>query len=196
MSLAHALLGSLLEEPATGFELARRFDKSIGHFWQATHQQIYRELARMEDAGWIESSPPDDDSRSRKRSYTVLQAGQDELRRWATEPCDLQALRDELMIRLRAEAIVGPLGLEHEIARRLSLHQEKLAAYRAIEASSFSVRSDERPLSRKARILHLILKAGMIYEQGWIEWSQHAIAELQALSTLAASPSRSDHESS
>ena len=51
MSLAHALLTSLLEQPSSGYDLARRFDKSIGHFWQATHQQIYRELGRMEKAG-------------------------------------------------------------------------------------------------------------------------------------------------
>ena len=60
MSLAHALLTSLLEQPSSGYDLARRFDKSIGHFWQATHQQIYRELGRMEDAGWIRSEPDPD----------------------------------------------------------------------------------------------------------------------------------------
>ncbi|MFX4748000.1 hypothetical protein ABTB74_18915, partial [Acinetobacter baumannii] len=44
MSLPHVLLTSLLERPSTGFELARRFDRSMGFFWNATHQQIYREL--------------------------------------------------------------------------------------------------------------------------------------------------------
>ena len=47
MSLAHVLLTSLLERPSTGFELARRFDRSMGFFWNATHQQIYRELSGM-----------------------------------------------------------------------------------------------------------------------------------------------------
>jgi DNA-binding PadR family transcriptional regulator len=58
MSLAHALMTSLLEKSSSGYDLARRFDKSIGYFWHATHQQIYRELARMEQAGWIHSSKP------------------------------------------------------------------------------------------------------------------------------------------
>jgi hypothetical protein len=53
MSLDHALLVSLLEKPSSGYELARRFDRSIGYFWHATHQQIYKVLARMEEAGWI-----------------------------------------------------------------------------------------------------------------------------------------------
>ncbi len=47
MSLPHVLLTSLLERPNTGFELARRFDRSMGFFWNATHQQIYRELNNM-----------------------------------------------------------------------------------------------------------------------------------------------------
>ena len=49
MSLPHAILTALLEKPSSGLELARRFDKSIGYFWSATHQQIYRELAKLEE---------------------------------------------------------------------------------------------------------------------------------------------------
>ena len=48
MSLAHVLLTSLIEKPSTGSELARRFDRSMGFFWNATHQQIYRELSGMQ----------------------------------------------------------------------------------------------------------------------------------------------------
>jgi len=48
MSLPHALLTALVERPGSGSELAGRFDRSIAYFWQATHQQIYRELARLE----------------------------------------------------------------------------------------------------------------------------------------------------
>lgn len=50
MALDHAILVSLLERPGSGYELARRFERSIGYFWTATHQQIYRVLKRMEGA--------------------------------------------------------------------------------------------------------------------------------------------------
>src|SRR3569833_1705322 len=52
VALEHALLVSLSERPAAGLELARRFDRSIGFFWSATHQQIYKVLRRMEQDGW------------------------------------------------------------------------------------------------------------------------------------------------
>lgn len=40
MALEHAILVALAERSATGYDLARRFDRSIGFFWRATHQQI------------------------------------------------------------------------------------------------------------------------------------------------------------
>jgi DNA-binding PadR family transcriptional regulator len=171
MSLAHALLTSLLEQPSSGYELARRFDKSIGHFWQATHQQIYRELGRMEKAGWIRP----DAGRTRKRSYGVLPAGRDELMRWAAEAAPLPELRDEFMVRLRADAVVGPLGLLPELERRRALHADKLRAYRAIEARDFPADAEA---TRQRRIHHLILKAGIQYEQGWVAWCDEAMREL------------------
>ena len=75
MSLAHAVLTSLIEKPSSGYALARRFDKSIGYFWHATHQQIYRELARMEAKGWIVSDTAPDAGATRKREYRVLATG-------------------------------------------------------------------------------------------------------------------------
>ena len=175
MSLAHALLTSLLEQPSSGYELARRFDKSIGHFWQATHQQIYRELGRMEKAGWIRSDADPDAGRTRKRSYSVLPTGRDELMRWATDASPLPELRDEFMVRLRADAVTGPLGLLPELDRRRALHADKLRAYRAIEARDFP---PEVEPTRQRRIHHLILKAGIRYEQGWIAWYDEAISVL------------------
>lgn len=176
MSLAHALLTSLTEKSSSGYDLARRFDKSIGFFWRATHQQIYRELARMEKSGWIASQAAPDGGRTRKKLYTVQEAGLDELRRWVREPAPMIELRDELMVRLRAEAAIGPLGMEDEIKRRSQLHEQKLLAYRAIEMRDFPA---DRPLSREARIQHLILKTGIMYEESWLAWSTDALAVLR-----------------
>ncbi|MDE2593016.1 MAG: PadR family transcriptional regulator [Burkholderiales bacterium] len=182
MSLAHALMTSLLEKSCSGYDLARRFDKSIGFFWRATHQQIYRELARMEQAGWIASAAAPDGGKTRKRIYQVLDAGQQELKRWAREPAPPQDMREELMVRLRADAVLGPLGLEDELARRKVLHEEKLAGYRAIEARDFP---PGRVLSREAQIQHMILKTGIMFEEGWAKWSGEALDLLRQTADTA-----------
>jgi DNA-binding PadR family transcriptional regulator len=175
MSLSHAVLTSLLEKSSSGYDLARRFDKSIGYFWHATHQQIYRELARMEAAGWVESSAALDAGNTRKRSYSVLPAGREELLRWASEPSAPMDLRDEFTVRLRADAALGPLGLEGELQRRIDQHQDKLQTYRDIEARDFP---PGKPLSRHARIQHMILKKGILLEEGSIAWTKAMLAVL------------------
>ena len=176
MALSHALLTSLLEKSSSGYDLARRFDKSIGFFWHATHQQIYRELGRMELAGWIESSSAPDAGKTRKRMYQVLPAGKAELLRWAAEPSAPMDLRDEFMVRLRADAALGDLGLASELERRIALHEEKLALYRDIEQRDFSTAPD---LTRAARIHHMILKKGILYEENSIAWARDMLLLLQ-----------------
>lgn len=175
MSLSHAVLTSLLEKSSSGYDLARRFDKSIGYFWHATHQQIYRELARMEAAGWVESSAALDAGNTRKRSYSVLPAGRAELVRWAAEPSAPMDVRDEFTVRLRADAALGPLGLEAELQRRIAQHQDKLQTYRDIEARDFP---PGKPLSRHARIQYMILKKGILLEEGSIAWTQEMLTVL------------------
>jgi DNA-binding PadR family transcriptional regulator len=175
MSLAHAVLTSLLEKATSGYDLARRFDKSIGYFWHATHQQIYRELARMEAAGWIESSSAPDAGKTRKREYRVLPAGRAELIRWALEPSPTIDLRDEFMVKLRADAALSEVDLRPEIRRQIERHQEKLAHYQAIEARDFL---HGGALTREARIQHMILKKGILYEKVSIEWAQEMLEVL------------------
>ncbi|MDF3081329.1 PadR family transcriptional regulator [Burkholderia sola] len=179
MSLPHALLTALAERPGSGSELADRFDRSIGYFWQATHQQIYRELGRLEEMGWIESLPAES-GRGRKRAYRILPAGKKELRRWIAEPEDPTPLREALMVRLRAEAVLGPAGLENEIRRRIALHQEKLDLYLQIEARDFLAAGDPaNGDSRTKRLQHLVLQAGIANERFWVEFSQHALDTLR-----------------
>jgi DNA-binding PadR family transcriptional regulator len=180
MSLAHAVLTSLIEKSSSGYDLARRFDKSIGYFWHATHQQIYRELARMEAAGWVASSVPPDAGKTRKREYRVLPAGRAELARWASETSPAMDLRDELMVKLRADAALDEVDLRDELRRHIALHKDKLAQYRAIEQRDFA---NVQALSRHGRIQHMILKKGILFEKGSIAWNQEM---LQLLGDLSA----------
>jgi len=188
MSLAHAVLTSLLEKPSSGYDLARRFDKSIGYFWHATHQQIYRELARMEGAGWIASSVPADAGKTRKKEYRILVAGREELARWAEQPSAPMDLRDEFMVKLRADAVLSEIDLRPELARHLQLHREKLAHYQTIEMRDFPV---GRTLSRHAQIQHMILKKGILYEQNSIAWTLEMLDVLAQLATpeVSSTPS-------
>ncbi|MEV8341619.1 PadR family transcriptional regulator [Streptomyces niveus] len=189
MSLPHAILTALLERPSSGLELARRFDRSIGYFWSATHQQIYRELGRLERSGCIRALASERPARGRKKEYEVLPAGRAELTGWVSGREDPKPVRDPLLLRMRAAAVVGTDGLPDELRRHLALHERQLADYADIEARDFSGRpetaAETTPEPTEApteadRLRHLVLRAGMDLERLWVDWLTEALRETSA----------------
>ncbi|AYC43473.1 PadR family transcriptional regulator [Streptomyces griseorubiginosus] len=177
MSLPHAILTALLERPSAGLDLTRRFDRSIGYFWSASHQQIYRELGKLEAEGYIRAIPEDRPSRGQKKSYEVLPAGRAELERWTAAAQDPKPHRDALLLRLRAAAVVGTDGLEADLRRHLDLHRRQLAEYEQIQDRDFPPGKD----SAQARLQHLVLRAGIELETFWTQWLTEALEELAEL---------------
>jgi DNA-binding PadR family transcriptional regulator len=85
MSLRMAALGLLVQQPGSGYDLLRRFEKSMANVWPATQSQLYGELNKLATAGLIEVSSVG--PRGRKE-YRATDAGRDELLRWITNSQD------------------------------------------------------------------------------------------------------------
>jgi DNA-binding PadR family transcriptional regulator len=187
MSLDHALLVSLLEKPSSGYELARRFDRSIGYVWHATHQQIYKVLARMEEAGWISGEVQAGEAAPDRKLYSVSRAGRSEVSRWLAEPTEPEGIRDSLMVKLRGAAFGEAGALIPELEHHRALHANRLTAYRVIEARDFAGVRSTSPgmqgpgtLDRQHALQYQVLKSGIRYEQGWLEWCEEAVALLRS----------------
>ncbi|MEB3766299.1 PadR family transcriptional regulator [Acinetobacter sp. MD2] len=177
MSLAHVLLTSLLEKPSTGFELARRFDHSMGYFWQASHQQIYRELKQMLKKDWISITP--DITSTRSKTYQVEQLGRIALTEWLSQHSAPAQVRDDLMVRLRAEAQLGGNQLLQELEQHLNIHRQTLNIYQQIFAKDFTRAA---PKQRTLFIHRMILELGIQMEQTWIDWLENLIPQLKSFS--------------
>lgn len=175
MALEHALLVSLDERAGSGYELARRFDKSIGFFHSATHQQIYRVLRRMEEHGWVTCETVPQDGRPDKKIYTVAAAGHTELDRWIAEPSEPDHLRSELAVKIRAGRPDTMPELLAEITRHRDAHDARLDVYRLIEKRDFPA-----PASLAGPALHqyLVLRGGVRVEEGFRDWCQDMLDAL------------------
>lgn len=170
MALEHAILVSLSERSASGSELTRRFDASIGFFWTATHQQIYRVLGRMEGQGWITVEVVPQNDRPARKEYAVTAAGLAELRRWIAEPTVPDPVRSSLGVKMRAvsrgdastrEALVG------DLRRHLDDHTKRRSLYEFMQARDFP---DPGALSGADLDIYLVLRGGLLMEEFWIRW--------------------------
>lgn len=180
MSLKFAILTSLTERAGSGIELARRFDKSIGYFWPATHQQIYRELDRLGAAGLIRELPSEGGpARGNPRRFAVTAEGTALLGEWIREVDEPDPMRSTMAVRVRAAAATGSEleareALEHHRGRRATTLQR----YRDIEERDFA-RSD--PGDARGVLQHQILKLGIQVEQAWLNWCDETIEALEAM---------------
>ncbi|MCX5387220.1 PadR family transcriptional regulator [Streptomyces sp. NBC_00083] len=181
MALEHAILVSLLEKPGSGYELARRFDRSIGYFWAATHQQIYRVLKRMEGDGWIDVREVAQDNRPDKKEYSVAAPGRDALGRWLHEPIEPESVRHELAVKIRGAAFDDPAALLREVERHRRAHADRLARYLAGERRDFTEAEAPEPPDAGRELQHVVLRGGIAYERMTLTWLDDVIATLHRL---------------
>lgn len=184
MALPHAILVSLCEQAGSGYELARRFDRSIGYFWAATHQQIYRTLRVMEDDGWVRVEVVAQQTRPDKKVYDVTETGRVELAHWMAEPLSGRgsAATDgrtrELAVKLRGvgycdRSAVGALCTQ--VAALRGERAEQLDTYLGFEKSQFA---DPSALSGSALHQYLVLRGGIRAEEGSVEWLDEVLTAL------------------
>ncbi|MFE9044563.1 PadR family transcriptional regulator [Streptomyces sp. NPDC007818] len=203
MALEHAILVSLLEKPGSGYELARRFERSIGYFWTATHQQIYRVLKRMENDGWVAAREVPQQGRPDKKEYSVADLGHAALSSWLHEPIEPESVRHDLAVKIRGAAFDDPAGLVREVERHRQAHTDRLAHYLAGEARDFP--PDHEPAAPQGagpaappdtgraappdaapatppdperELQHVVLRGGIAYERMMIAWLDDVLATL------------------
>ena len=183
MALEHALLVSLSERPGTGIELTRRFDRSIGYFWRATHQQIYKVLRRMEHDGWLTAGAGE--SRSTERRYTVAPAGRDELAAWIAKATPPATMRSEVAVKMRGASYGDREALLAHLEQLVAEHRSRQAHFEQLEREQFP---DPDSLTGQQLDTWLVLRGGIKQEQFWVEWlSEYVDAHRRGFETPRSS---------
>ncbi len=181
MALPHAILVSLSEQDGSGYELARRFDRSIGYFWAATHQQIYRTLRVMEDDGWVRVRIVEQHGRPDKKVYDVTDGGRQELARWIAEPLTGRgsSLTDsrtrDLAVKIRGADYGDADALRSQVAALRHERAELLDTYLGFEKRQFP---DPAALSGAAMHQHLVLRGGILAEEGSLRWLDEVLTAM------------------
>lgn len=184
MALAQAILACIADCPCTGYDLAKRFDGSVGFFWKATHQQIYRELAKIEEQGWIVGETILQENRPDKKRYSLTESGSNHLVQWITEPTELLVIKEDLLVKLFSGHLVPPELLIAELQRHQQSHAERLGVYQTLEQQFFA---NPQSLSLKGTCSYLTLRKGIRYESDYVSWCEEAIDLLKETKTSTTS---------
>jgi DNA-binding PadR family transcriptional regulator len=178
MALGDAILACLTERPMTGYELAKTFDASIGFFWKADHQQIYRELSKLRDRGHVQAREVVQSGKPNKLVYTLTEQGMTAFRHWAARPSVPASIKDDLLVRICALDSVDIEPLRADLMARLEHHRDRYERYERLLNKLFA-----QGATGAADIGKLLgLRIGLRHERMVAEWCEEAI---ETLSTLA-----------
>jgi DNA-binding PadR family transcriptional regulator len=168
LSLRHGLLGLLAEGPASGYDLARRFQEALGSVWPAQHPQIYAELGRLADAGMIEVESVG--ARGRK-AYRITPAGLAQVRLWLREGEVDRTFRVETLMRAFFFWLMEPADLDAFLAAE--------AGYFASAAKAFRQYADRKDRGEfgtgaQTRAMRIAVEAGIRVNEALAEWARWA----------------------
>jgi DNA-binding PadR family transcriptional regulator len=169
MSVRHALLALLSEEPKYGLQLRQEFEAQTGEVWPLNVGQVYTTLQRLERDDLVESDG--EDGASTQKSYRITATGRAELDAWLHTPADVSfpPPRDELVIKVLVAVRVPGVDV-HEVIQAHRRHVVELMQ----EWTRVKRNADARELS-----LVLVVDAELFRLDSVVRWLDAAESRLR-----------------
>ena len=167
MALREVILTVLARGEMTGYEITKDFEAVYVHFWSASHQQVYRELARLNKEGRVTVKVVAQESRPDKKVYAITKRGLEELKRWIAAPTDPPRPQYDLLVKLLGCHVVDRPVFQRELERIRERARQWVKELRAMRRECLRTRST---WSEHDRILYLTLRRGLLLGQAQLRW--------------------------
>lgn len=175
MSVRHAILGLLAQQPRHGYELRAAFEALAGgsETWDVKPAQVYATLGRLENSGLVAETAAEDDMVSDKRTFQLTENGRAMLKNWFATGVEPEHQRDEFFIKLMVAMI------SKEADPRQVIHVQRITLYRALHNATRQ-RDDLNAQLELAQLM-LMDKAIMHLEADlrWLEFIESRLDEVR-----------------
>ena len=182
MSVKHALMSLLEQEPMYGYQLRQEFESRTGGTWPLNVGQVYTTLTRLERDGLVEAAGEDEEGHERWR---LTATGREEVATWFTTPvARTQPPRDELAIKLALAVTVPGVDVGTLIQRQRSASMAALQDYTRLKRQAGAASTPERA----DLAWGLVLDSLVFGAEAEIRWLDHCEARLRRAALQAAEP--------
>jgi PadR family transcriptional regulator, regulatory protein AphA len=184
------LLGLLTIQPMSGYDLRQTIRHTVGHFWNESYGQIYPNLKRLADGGFVKCRTERQEGKPDRYIYSITAKGRERLRTWLEVPPQQEVPRNELLLKLFLGDQTSPevlIGYVEEMARQCRA---------VLESVEKAVREgiDGRRLYPAAPYWNMAARFGLLEMEAHLRWAEETAAELRkaaARRSSGAQPGRS-----
>lgn len=183
--ITYGILGLLaFWGPLSGYDLKRLFDHTLAPMWAAAQSQIYKELRRMKELGWVDMQREEQESRPDRKLYSITDQGYAALREWQAQPSEIIQVRDELLLKVLFGTFASPVDLAQNIRTSIADHEMRLLAYRQnalfLPAKGAFHQENKRPNpygteNEEDPYFNLIVHFAIEFEKTYIRWLYEAL---------------------
>ncbi len=184
MSLKHAILSMLTDQPKTGYDIAKEFSYSVKNYWHASHQQIYKTLAEIEEKHWVSCLFVEQSSKPSKKEYLITESGKEELVRWVVKPLKHETYKSTLSIKIISMGAVGTGPILLELHEYKDYIHKQVVYLEDIENTHYPNAPEEVKLdSDYNRGRYFVLRRAWHWCQQELNWLDETIAFLETRDT-------------
>jgi len=164
----YAVLGVLLEGPASGYEIKSMMQRSTAYFWRESDSTIYPMLKRLASEGAV-CSEANYVGKKRREIYSITDPGRSEFAHWLEGPTTSETPRNEFLLKLFFAS--DPTQAQRLFQERLEKSVGQYEQYEEIEK-----RLEEAEDSPRRAIRLKSLRYGMAQLALEIEWLSKEIS--------------------
>jgi len=186
--ITYGMLGLLaFWGPLSGYDMKRLFDHTLSTMWGAAQSQIYKELRRMQEFGWVEMEREEQESRPDRKMYSMTEQGRAALREWQAQPPEVFQLRDEMLLKMLFGSFASPDDLVQNVRTSITEHEMRLLAYRQNASflpsqgsvpqlhkrpNPYATENEEDPYFR------LVARFAIEFERTYLHWLYEVLNEI------------------
>lgn len=180
MILGYIILGLLCDKPMTGYDLKTFFNNSINFFWSAKLSQIYRELGKLEEQGYINHKIEKQEGRPDKKVYSITEEGKEAFNQWLYDfPENINnSSRNEFLVRIFFSSKLPNEELIFQLKKYIKRNEEELKIYKNIEEQLNIILTKEKC---KPDVFNqkLTVRRGLYFTKAGIDWANECIEEIK-----------------
>ena len=180
MSLEYSLLGFLQYHPMTGYDLKKALDESTQFFWHAELSQIYPELKRLEQKGWITSEALPQDGKPDKKVYSITPTGREQLHTWLSDPVDeVPPIKNQVLLKLFFSGTLNKEEICSQLRCQLEVQRALLKRFQQDTSRKIQDVADTANMSEAAMMWEIVRRYGEAQAAMTVRWLEESLETVE-----------------
>ena len=173
----YAIMGILSMGSMTGYDIKKRFEKSLSYFWSESYGQIYPILKNLAKQRLATRSIKKQTGKPDRHIYALTDKGRKALQEWMIQPVGRQIGRHEILLKLFFGQKISLADNIRQVEHFRKLQSQKL---KEIKATEEVLKGDHKDNPNLTYWL-MTVRYGQYVNRAYLRWSDETLAVLRGM---------------